>query len=336
MSDAKRQKTAAGAAHRYPGARNPGIRRVLVTGANGKVGMRVVQAFGASTAGEPWEVVATDVARGVFDTPGTKDPWNYQQADLCDAGEVFSMVARFQPDAVVHIAAIPDIEHNAPHTIFTNNISATFNVVEACVQLGVKRLVNISSEQAPGFFSNHGPPAGAVCTPKYCPVDEEHPMQPNNPYSLSKSFGEQICDAAVRRTSGALQIISIRPSWCQDERNIERNLGPLIRDHSIGQEGLWSYIDIYDLADAIVLSAACEVPGHEVVYIAAADNIGGRDMAKAMGKHYGDTVEVRMLSRPDASGISCEKARRLLGWAPKRSWRDYLDQEGHALPKPSV
>ena len=49
--------------------------------------------------------------------------------------QVFSMVARFQPDVVVHIAAIPDIEHNPPHQIFTNNISATFNVVEACIQL---------------------------------------------------------------------------------------------------------------------------------------------------------------------------------------------------------
>jgi nucleoside-diphosphate-sugar epimerase len=107
----------------------------------------------------PWQ----DVARGVFDTPGASDPWNYQQADLCDAGEVFSMVARFQPDAVVHIAAIPDIEHNAPHTIFTNNISATFNVVEACVQLGVKRLVNISSEQAVCK-----PPTTSVCKPPAC------------------------------------------------------------------------------------------------------------------------------------------------------------------------
>lgn len=186
MSDAKRRKTASGTAgaataHRYPGGRTPGVRRVLVTGAHGKVGVRVVQTFGESTDGEPWQVVATDVARGVFDTPGVADPWNYQQADLCDAGEVFSMVARFQPDAVVHIAAIPDIEHNAPHTVFTNNITATFNVVEACVSLGVRRLVNISSEQAPGFFSNHGPPAGAVCTPEYCPVDEEHPVRPNNP-----------------------------------------------------------------------------------------------------------------------------------------------------------
>ena len=118
---------AGGAAHRYPGARNPEFRRVLVTGAQGKVGVRVVQAFHQDSSGKPWEVVATDVARGVFDTPGAEDPWNYQQADLTDAGEVFSMVARFQPDAIVHIAAIPDIEHNAPHTVFANNITATFN-----------------------------------------------------------------------------------------------------------------------------------------------------------------------------------------------------------------
>ena len=120
-----------GAAHRYPGARNPEFRRVLVTGANGKVGVRVVQAFHKDSSGKPWEVVATDVSRGVFDTPGADDPWNYQQADLTDAGEVFSMVARFQPDAVVHIAAIPDIEHNAPHTVFANNITATFNGASA-------------------------------------------------------------------------------------------------------------------------------------------------------------------------------------------------------------
>ncbi|MET9343557.1 NAD-dependent epimerase/dehydratase family protein [Nonomuraea sp. NPDC003804] len=44
---------------------------------------------------------------------------------------------------------------------------------------------------------------------------------------------------------------------------------------------------------------------------------------------YGDAVEVRPHDRVDASAISCEKAVRLLGWRPKRSWRDYLDEEGH-------
>jgi hypothetical protein len=73
-------------------------------------------------------------------------------------------------------------------------------------------------------------------------------------------FGHTLVRFDIRKGSQvvtkAVAVISIRPSWCQDERNIERNLGPLIRDHSIPQEGLWSYIDIYDLANAIVLAAA--------------------------------------------------------------------------------
>jgi len=40
---------------------------------------------------------------------------------------------------------------------------------------------------------------------------------------------------------------------------------------------------------------------------------------------------LRPLARPDAGGISIEKARRLLGYAPTRSWRDYLDEGGRAL-----
>jgi UDP-glucose 4-epimerase len=104
-----------------------------------------------------------------------------------------------------------------------------------------------------------------------------------------------------------------------------------------GQEGLWSYIDIYDLADAIVLAASnTTLEGHEVLYIAAADNIGGRDLAQAMADHYGDAVPVRPLTRVDASGISCEKAGRLLGWTPRRSWRDYLDEQGRPLTSTST
>ena len=64
-------------------------------------------------------------------------------------------------------------------------------------------------------------------------------------------------------------------------------------------------------------------------YIASPDNVGGRDFAEILHKYYGDKIQLRPLSRKDASGISSEKAKRLLGWNPKRSWRDYLDDEGH-------
>ena len=116
-----------------------------------------------------------------------------------------------------------------------------------------------------------------------------------------------------------------------------------------------------------------DCPGHEVLYIAAADNIGGRDLAAAVkaqslllsiecassllssvcvclhvpvcvpmavfvlrtfmpGSRYGDAIELKELARPDASGISCAKAKRLIGWEPTRTWRDYLDEEGRAKP----
>lgn len=305
----------------------------LVTGCQGKVGAHVVEK--CREAGI--QCVGIDLSRGVYDTPVASErfPSVYIQADLQDAGSVFSTIARFKPDVVIHVAAIPDPTHNPPHVVFQTNMMSTFNVIEACVRLGVPRIVNISSEQVPGFFASERVVPGESGLPAYCPVDEAHPIAPQNPYALSKAFGEQLCDAAVRRSApGAISIVSIRPSWCQDAGNIERNLGPLVRDPALPNEGMWSYICIPDLADAILSAAAAKTTGHEVIYIAAADNAGGRDLAAAVTAHYGDTVPVRTpLSRPDASGIDCSKARRLLGWEPKLSWRDYLGVDGRLLSR---
>jgi nucleoside-diphosphate-sugar epimerase len=46
--------------------------------------------------------------------------------------------------------------------------------------------------------------------------------------------------------------------------------------------------------------------------------------------YHGEGIEFRPLEREDASAISSAKAQRLLGWTPKRSWRDYLDDEGRS------
>lgn len=290
--------------------------RVLITGALGKVGRAATDAL--VEAGH--EVTATDMARPDFDraAPGTA---YYQQADLTDAGDAFAVVRGH--DAVVHVAAIPEPTHNPPHVVFQNNLMATFNVLEASVRFGVQRFVNISSETVPGFFFPERP-----FLPQYAPVDEEHPMRPQDPYALSKMFGEQLMDAAVQRSD--IRAISLRPSWVQHQGNYERNLGPQVRDASVLSPNLWSYIDAYDLADAIVLSVQSDLPGHEVFYIASPDNVGGRDFAQLVRTYYGDGIEVRELDRVDASGISSAKARRLLGWEPKRSWSDYLDENGRS------
>jgi UDP-glucose 4-epimerase len=288
--------------------------RVLLTGALGKVG----RATSAALLAAGHKVTGVDVARPTFDrpSPGTA---RYQQADLTDAGDAYALVRGY--DAVVHAAAIPEPTQNPPHTVFNNNLMSTFNLIEAAVRWGVPRFVNISSETVPGFFFPERPDL-----PDYVPVDEEHPVRPQDPYALSKSFGEQLMDAAVRRSD--IRCISIRPSWVQTPDNYERNLGPLVRDRSEKTAGLWAYIDVEDLADAIVLAVQSDLPGHEVFYIASPDNAGGRDLAAAVREHYGDKIEIRELARADASSISCAKAERLLGYRPSRSWRDHLDEDG--------
>ena len=288
--------------------------KVVVTGSAGKVGRATVAAFMA--AGH--EVRAVDTAYPVFERPEPDDP-EYIQADLADAGHAFAVVKGV--DAVVHAGALPEPSHNPPQVTFQNNLMAVFNMLEAAVRFGVPRFVNTSSETVPGFFFPERP-----FLPDYAPVDEEHPIRPQDPYALAKHFGEQLMDAAVRRSD--IRCITIRPSWVQHEGNYERNLGPQVRDASELSPNLWSYIDVYDLADAMVLAAESELPGHEVFYIASPDNVGNRPFKELVKEYYGDQIEVKDLPREDASGISIEKAKKMLGYSPKRTWSDYLDNNG--------
>jgi UDP-glucose 4-epimerase len=294
--------------------------RVLVTGARGKVGRATVAAL--IQAGH--DVRATDVSPPVFESPEPGEP-DYYQANLTDAGDAFAVVRG--TGAVVHAAAIPEPTHNPPHVVFQNNLMAVFNVLEASIRFGVSRFVNISSETVPGFFFPERP-----FLPDYLQVDEEHPIRPQDPYATAKHFSELLMDGAIRRSD--IRPISIRPCWVQHEGNYERNLGPWVR--ALPQDlspNFLSYIDVYDLADAIVLAVESDLPGHEVFYIASPDTVGSRPLEEVVRQYYGDEIEIRRpLPREDASYISIEKARRMLGYDPKRSWSDYLDNEGRLKP----
>jgi UDP-glucose 4-epimerase len=296
--------------------------RVLVTGARGKVGRAAVTELMA--AGH--EVVSTDLAVPTYER-GEVGAARYVRADLTDAGAAFGLVRGM--DAVLHCAAIPEPSQDIPHVVFGNNLLAAFNVIEACVRFGVGRLVNLSSETVPGMAFAERP-----FSPAYFPIDEEHPVLPQDPYALGKHFAEQLCSAAVRRSE--LRCITIRPTWVQDRSSYARNLGPMIALARAGTPEAtvngWSYIDAYDLAVALRLAVESDLPGHEVFYICSPDSAGVADTAAALRALYGDRVEYRPFARPDASGTSAAKAERLLGWRPTRSWRDYLDENGQPLP----
>jgi UDP-glucose 4-epimerase len=294
--------------------------KLLITGSGGKVGRATVAA--ALAAGH--KVTAVDLQRASFDRPEPGAP-RYVQADLTDAGAAFALLARTRFDAVIHAAAIPEPTGNPPHVVFHNNLMGTFNLLEAAVRFGVPRFVHVSSETVPGFFFPERP-----YLPDYLPIDEEHPVAPQDPYALAKSFGEQLMDAAVARSD--IKAISIRPSWVQNDDNYEWNLGPQLRDPDVLPAGYWAYIDAEDLADALLLAAASDLPAHEVFYIASPDVAATEDLPALLARHgLTDRIPLRDLDRPDASSISIAKARRLLGFDPQRSWRDRLDEQGHKI-----
>lgn len=292
--------------------------RVLVTGARGKVGRAAV----AELLSAGHQVVCTDLSTPTYERAEQGVP-PYVRADLTDAGAAFQLVRGM--DAVLHCAAIPEPTQDIAHAVFANNLLAAFNVIEACVRFGIARLVNLSSETVPGMNFAERP-----FEPAYFPIDEEHPVLPQDPYALAKHFGEQLCDAAVRRSD--LRCITIRPTWVQDAGSYARNLGPMIRAAAAGAPEAttngWSYIDADDLALALRLAVESDLPGHEVFYVCSPDAAGVADTVAALRQLYGDRVEFRPFARPDASGVSTAKVERLLGWRPTRSWRDYLDQAG--------
>jgi UDP-glucose 4-epimerase len=292
--------------------------RVLVTGARGKVGAATLQSL--LDAGH--EVTAVDRQPPV-DERGREA--RYIQADLTDAGQAAAVVPGH--DAVIHAAGIAGPKYNPPHVIFHNNVQSTYNTVEAAERAGVGRFVYVSSETVPGFSY-----PTRYFHADYAPIDEKHPIKPQDSYAISKYFGELLMDAAVRRSD--IGCVSVRPTWVQWEGNIERNLGPVVRARGSDKSAsFWSYVDVYDLARLLVLAATVDIPGHEVLYAAAADNAAGLDLHELVRCHFGDSVELREVSRYDASGICCDRALELLGWEPSRSWRESLDCDGLLLPE---
>src|SRR5215211_2484369 len=291
--------------------------RILVTGARGKVGAATVTAL--TDAGH--DVTATDLTPPRFEADRAAIP--YKQADLTDAGDAYAVVPGH--DAVVHAAAIPAPIANPPHRVFRNNLMATFNTLEAALRSNVARFVNLSSETVPGYTFAERP-----FLPDYVPVDEEHPIRPQDPYATAKHFGELLCDGAVRRSD--MTLISIRPSWVQWEGNYELNIGPWLREPP-PSEGFWTYIDVYDLADACRLAAEARTPGHEVIYIASPDIASHESLETLARRFHGDAVEIRPSEEANPNGISIAKARRLIGYDPQRSWRDYLDDDGRLRPE---
>ncbi|WP_433317879.1 NAD-dependent epimerase/dehydratase family protein [Micromonospora chersina] len=291
-------------------------RRVVVTGAAGKLGRAVVAHLRA---------VGVDVL--AVDRAGGRDPrgvdGEFLLVDLTDYGQVVEAFTGGADEhaggvgAVVHLAAVPapGLQPNA--VTFANNSAATYNVFAAARAAGIKRVVWASSETVLGLPFDTPPP--------YAPVDEEYPPRPESTYSLNKALEEEMARHFCRWDPD-LVMVGLRFSNVMDVEDYAAF--PFFQaDPRLRRWNLWGYIDARDGAQAVERALAHDRPGADVFIIANADTVMNRSSADLMAEVYPD-VEVRGELGEHETLLSIDKARRVLGYEPRHSWRDHVDPAG--------
>jgi nucleoside-diphosphate-sugar epimerase len=264
--------------------------------------------------GHGYEVVSIDRARPVQPLP---DGARFVQVDLSDIGEIaFAMKGC---DAAIHLGAIPSPYSNPDEVVFLNNVGATFAVLQAASLLGIGRAAIASSGSAYGTAW-----AEERFYPLYAPVDEQHPLLNHDAYGLSKEVDERTAEMFARRDGISIACLRFhwvatreeqlgRPAFYEDDEHFRE-----------GARGFWGYVDLRDAASALRL--AIEV-ARERPYGFQPFNIVGRDTlldepTEAAIRRVSPVTEIRSALEGHASAYDIGKARAILGWEPKHSWRD--------------
>ncbi len=277
---------------------------VAVTGGNGHIGRAIVDQL----LSQGFQVVIGD--RQAAASP----PAPVRLVDLEDLGQVMSLLDGC--DAVVHAAAIPRPGGWPDHILFRTNMMTLFNVLEACRLLGIKRFVWTSSMSVLGYPFNY-----RRIIPHYLPFDEQHPQDPQDPYALSKTFGEQLVASYASRCS--LAAVSLRIVWAHTPATFQHDLVPFWHNPASGASNLWSYVDTRDCGRAAQLALECRAEGHQACFISAADTCMAIPTRQLIAEYLPGAPEPSTSLPAYGALFDTSRARELLGFQPQYGWESY-------------
>ncbi len=233
--------------------------RVLVTGGSGKIG----SAIATEMLDHGHEVLCVDVRADEAPDP------RLLSSHVIDLGDIEALTPLMNGvDAVCHMGNLPGSHSFGEAGTFSRNISATFNVLHAAGQAGVRRIVNASSIQVYGSSGTH------PVAPRYLPLDEKHPHQAMDGYSLSKSLSEPLCEAFTRLYSGsqafslrftAVRVPRVEALWEKSKCRTQRKSS----GGAWAASSLWTFVRVEDVARAARLCCEIDRPGHTALNIVA-------------------------------------------------------------------
>jgi nucleoside-diphosphate-sugar epimerase len=306
-----------GIARRTAGEIDMKFEKVLVTGSGGLLGRHVVRELQGRC-----DVSGFDLKRCPEDIPQAV-------ADVTDLAAV--RAACRGVDAVVHVAAMPNIWSGSGERILEVNVLGTWNVLKAAEEAGARRVVLCSSDSVVGFTVL----SGSMRAPLYAPVDADHPLQATDPYALSKVLGEQIGRSFVLR--GKLEVIALRPVFVLYEemygevraraKDPANYRGPAVGGPSAAGGGaLWHYVDPRDVARAFRLALEVSaLPRFEGLFVCARTTLAPEPTLERLERYVKRPVEVRApalyAANPYAPLYDLSRAHDVIGFSAEHDLR---------------
>jgi NAD dependent epimerase/dehydratase len=297
---------------------------VLVTGADGFIGSHLVETLVArGVSVTALCIYNSNGQHGWLEPLAVSPPKNlrFVLGDVRDPFFVDGLVAKH--DTVLHLASLIAIpySYDAPESYISTNVNGALNVAKACLRHGTKRLVHTSTSEVYG-------------TARFVPITEEHPLQPQSPYSASKIAADMVVESFYR--SFGLPVVTLRPFNTYGPRQSLRAVLPTIAAQLLAGERTLrlgnltptrDFNFVSDTVDAFIAIAsdADEKVHGEVFNTGTGKEISIKDAALAIGRAVGSEVSFDVQverQRPEKSEVERlladpSKLRKQTGWEPR-------------------
>ena len=225
-------------------------------------------------------------------------------------------------DGVFHLAALPRGQESIDNPLHfeKNNTLSTINILKACADSNVKRLVYSASSSAYGNAVD-------------LPLKEDHPVNPISPYAMQKYYGEVAC--RMFANVYGIETVSLRYFNVYGERQSLEGAYALVMcvfaRQRLNNEPLTirgdgeqrrDFTHVKDIAKANLLAMNSKRVGNgEVINIGNSDNRSVNQIAKMIG---GPTINVDPVVEPRETLADNSKAKHLLGWSPSIMIEDWV------------
>lgn len=280
------------------------MKKLLITGGSGLVGKYVAKDLSAD-----YEVAVADKNEPDFDV-------KFYKIDVT-RNETFETIEETF-DAVLHFAGIPTPLNDPEEVVFQVNTLGTFNTLQFAAAKGVKKVVFASSESTLGFAF-----AKQAHNPFYFPIDEQHPLEPQDAYGLSKLCSEEILKSFSR--AYGIHTVALRFPWIWVPEDKERQLyRQLISNYPDWYKNLWAWVHVHDVSQAFARAIEFRSENSDRFFITADENWTGFPAAELIRRFYKGVPIVHSLEGP-RSLITSDLAKVVLKYSPRYTVTDIFD-----------